>query len=36
MMLSWVICMFKGHVWNARGPLSGCYCSRCGQWEFEL
>ncbi len=33
--MRWIICLFRGHNWNGRGPLTGAYCSRCGQWEFD-
>ena len=34
-MLRWISCLFRGHVWTAKGPLKGDYCARCGQWEFD-
>jgi hypothetical protein len=34
-MIGWLICLFRGHKWDAKGRHEGDYCSRCGQWEFD-
>src|SRR3990167_1524133 len=33
--MKWLICIFRGHIWTAKGPLKGAYCARCGLWEYE-
>jgi len=34
-MLRWLICLFAGHRWDAKGEHQGAYCSVCGQWEYD-
>lgn len=29
------VCLFRGHIWTAKGKLDGAYCARCGQWEYD-
>lgn len=34
-MFGWIVCIFKGHLWGAKGRHDGDYCYRCGQWEYD-
>ena len=34
-MFGWIKCLLNGHLWNAKGPHDGAYCTRCGIWEYD-